>query len=277
MFWENEPSTDSPISADNLSRPERFTIATSAVNGDFSCTIQNGGALATNDIVRIAFGAATNSASNARLSINGGTNYYNIKTKAGAFVPASQVESRRVELFNLGGEWFPVEPIIVGYKNQSVAQQTGFSTATYLTGSFIVFPYPPKVGTTYKLTFDVTKTAAGTATPIIQVRLGTAGTVSDSSRVPFTFGAGTAAIDSGLFEVICTFRTVGSGTSAVLQGVSRLTSNLTTTGISNAVKAVQFTSSGFDSTVAGLGIGASYNAGASAAHTIELVRAELIV
>lgn len=162
-------------------------------------------------------------------------------------------------------------------KNQSVSSQTGFSSDTYLTGSFIVFPSAPKVGTTYKLVFDVTKTAAGTATPIINIRLGTAGSTADTARCTLTFGAGTAVADTGLFEVRCTFRTVGSGTSGVLQAISRLVSNLTTTGLSNAKKAVLATSSGFDTTVSGLGIGASYNGGTSAAHTIQLVRAELVM
>ena len=162
--------------------------------------------------------------------------------------------------------------------NQSVSAQSPFSSDTYLVGSREVFPTNyPVVGTSYRCVFDVTKTAAGLATPIITVRIGTAGTTADTAICTFTFGAGTAAADAGVFEVFCTFRTVGSGTSAVLQGVARLTSNLTTTGISNAVKARVSTSSGFNSTTASLGIGVSYNGGASAAHTIQLVRAELIL
>lgn len=161
--------------------------------------------------------------------------------------------------------------------NASTSSQTStFATDTYLAGSFITFPFAPRVGTTYKLWFDVTKTAAGTATPIITVRMGTAGTTADTSRVAFTFGAGTAVADTGIFEVIVTFRSVGSGTSAVAQGIAQLTSNLTTTGLSNAVKARATTSSGFDSTTANLGIGVSYNGGTSASHTVNLVRAELI-
>lgn len=164
------------------------------------------------------------------------------------------------------------------YANESVSSQTPFSSDTYLTGSNILIPSgAPYVGTKYMLYFDITKTAAGTATPILQVRIGTLGTTADASICSFTFGAGTAAIDSGLFQVIAVFRTVGSGTSAVLQGVATLTSNLTTTGLSNAVKSKPTTSSGFNSTTASSIIGASYNGGASAAHTIQLVRAELML
>lgn len=165
----------------------------------------------------------------------------------------------------------------VGLQNSSTSQQSGFSSDTYLSGSFIVFPSTPAVGTRYKLVFDVTKTAAGTATPIITIRTGTAGSTADTSRCALTFGEGTTAADTGIFEVICVFRTVGSSKSAVIQSIARLTSNLTTTGISKAKKAVVVTSSGFDSTTASLGIGASYNGGTSAAHTIELVSAELIM
>jgi hypothetical protein len=170
----------------------------------------------------------------------------------------------------------PKTPASAMMFNTSVAAQgPGFATDTYLTGSFIVLPAPPKIGTKYKLRFDVSKTAAGTATPIVQVRVGTAGTTSDTSRNSFTFSAGTAATDVGTFEVVVAFRSVGSGTSAVLQGRCSLTSQATT-GISSLIKNVQTTSGGFDSTVAGLGIGVSVNGGTSAAWTVQLVEAELL-
>lgn len=163
--------------------------------------------------------------------------------------------------------------------NQSVSSQTGFSSDTYLVGSNVAIPSGyPIVGTTYKLVFDVTKTNVGTATPIITVRIGTGGVVGDAAICAFTFGAGTTLADTGIFEVIATFRTVGSSTSAVLQGIARLNHNAAyATGISNAVNARATTSSGFNSTTAGSIIGTSYNGGASAAHTIQLVRAELVL
>jgi hypothetical protein len=173
--------------------------------------------------------------------------------------------------------FFTYTGVLPSLVNESVSSQTPFSSDTYLVGSNISIPAGlPIVGTFYNLVFDVAKTNAGTATPIITVRIGTAGTTADAARCTLTFGAGTAAVDTGIFEVGCYFRTVGSGTSAILQGRARLTSNLTTTGISNAVKAVLNTGGGFDSTVANLIIGASYNGGASAAHTIQMVRAELV-
>lgn len=174
--------------------------------------------------------------------------------------------------------WYTLSPSTFnGSRDGSLTSQTGFAADTYLAGSYLLFPSGgPTVGMLYEMTFDVVKTAAGTATPIITVRVGTGGSTADTARLTFTFGAGTAAIDKGEFKVHALFRTVGSGTAAVLQGRSRLVSDLTTTGLSNAVKALQVTSAGFDSTTANSGIGVSYNGGASAAHTVQLVECSLI-
>jgi len=70
------------------------------------------------------------------------------------------------------------------------------------------------------------------------------------------------------------FRTVGSGTSAVLQSHCALTSQ-PTTGFSSLLKGTQATSGGFDSTVADLGIGVSVNGGTSASWTVQMVVAEI--
>lgn len=161
------------------------------------------------------------------------------------------------------------------WRNFSVASVTGFAADTYLSGSYIRFPAPPKAGTVYRLLFDVSKTAAGTATPIITVRVGTAGATTDAAILTFTFGAGTAAADNGTVEVYVMFRTVGSGTGAVVVGAVSMITNQTSTGLSTSVKERTVISSGFDSTVSGLGIGVSYNGGASASHTVNLVSAEL--
>lgn len=159
----------------------------------------------------------------------------------------------------------------------TAAQGPGFAVDTYLTGSFITFPYAPVAGTTYRLRFSVTKTGAGTAAVVITIRTGTAGTTADTSRHTLTFGTATAAADTGVFEVVVTFRSVGSGSSAVTQAAAFVQNTLASTGLTNATKAVVNTSAGFDSTTASLGIGASYNGGASASHTVQLVRAELIM
>src|SRR5260221_14534283 len=77
---------------------------------------------------------------------------------------------------------------------------TGFSTATvsagyavdtYLAGSggTLANAGSWKAGTQYRLRFDMTKTAAGTATPILVLRLGTTGTTRDAAILTFIFSA----------------------------------------------------------------------------------------
>jgi hypothetical protein len=151
----------------------------------------------------------------------------------------------------------------------------GFATDTYVANSQLDLDAlgAPRIGRAYHWRLIISKTAAGLATPILTVRVGTAGSTADTARLTFTWGAGTAAADRGEIELDAAFQSVGSGTSAVLRGKANWTTNLTTTGLSNAVKALQVTSSGFDSTVANSIIGLSYNGGTSAVHTIEYVSA----
>jgi len=162
------------------------------------------------------------------------------------------------------------------YNSSTASQGAGFASDTYLTGSNILIPsVRPKVGTLYRCRFHAVKTAAGTATPILSLRYGTAATTADTAICSFTFGAGTAAADEGWWEVVGLFRSVGSGTGAVVAACANLTSNLTTTGFSNAKKVVQNTSSGFDSTTANTYLGLSVNGGTSASWTVQLVHATL--
>lgn len=179
--------------------------------------------------------------------------------------------------FDSNGGLYTAASTVTLYKTSTTSQASTFAADTYLTGSFIVFPRAPKVGTSYTLEFDAVKTAAGTATPIVTVRIGTAGTTSDTARNTLTFNAGTAAADTGRFRLTVVFRSVGSGTSAVTQAVCSLTKGATaTTGLVNLVgQTVTNTSSGFDSTTALLGIGASLNGGTSASWTVTQVMAEL--
>jgi hypothetical protein len=165
-----------------------------------------------------------------------------------------------------------------GGSNASTANQTDFSSDTYLTGSSILLPDPPVVGTAYHLRFDMTKTGAGTATPTVIVRFGTAGAVGDTARITFTFGAGTAAIDSGIFDVVAHFRVVGA--SATMAGYARCTHHLAATGLTNTGASgtgiIFATATAFDSTVASSYIGASFNGGASFSGTNTVVQASLI-
>jgi len=163
------------------------------------------------------------------------------------------------------------------FNSSTTSQGAGFASDTYLTGSNILLPTSrPIVGTRFRIWFHVSKTAAGTATPILNLRYGTGASTSDTALLTFTFAAGTPAADVAYVTVDTVFRSVGSGTSAVVSGIANMGTNLATTGFSNAVKNVQVTSSGFDSTTANTYLGLSVNGGSSAAWTVQQVAAQLM-
>jgi hypothetical protein len=163
--------------------------------------------------------------------------------------------------------------------NASVAAQgPGFAADTYLAGSNIALGNRlPKTRTLYQCTFDVSKTAAGTATPIIIVRIGTAGSTADAARVTFTFPAQTAIADVGTFSVWALFRTVGA--SGIVQGRANLIHRGPTTGLTGLSvepgPTVQAVSAAFDTAIANSIIGLSVNGGGSAAWTVQLVEAKV--
>jgi hypothetical protein len=172
-------------------------------------------------------------------------------------------------------------PVIATVKGGfSLVTVTPFATDTYLVGSAIAVPSTGFLaGARYWCRFDMTKTAAGTATPTVIVRIGTAGAVADTAILTFTFAAGTAAVDTGTFEVNAHFRTVGAGTVAVVVGLCECRHALAATGLVSTGASgnglLSVVSSGFDSTVAGTTIGVSFNGGASFAGTNTLVESEL--
>jgi len=166
-----------------------------------------------------------------------------------------------------------------GVYNASVAAQgAGFASDTYLTGSSIAIPASRlQAKSIYRVRFNAVKTSAGTATPIINVRFGTNGTTADTSRGTLTHSAQTAAVDEMTYDFIAIFRTVGSGTSAVLQSLGQINHRLSITGFGTGVSEPEIaTSGGFDSTVANSIIGLSVNGGTSAAWTVNVVTAELV-
>src|SRR5436309_2987421 len=95
--------------------------------------------------------------------------------------------------------------------NFNTADVTASAADTYLAGSSISIPaHKMQVGTIFKWRFAFSKTAAGIATPIWSVRVGTAGTVSDTARLTFTGTAQTAVVDNGYAEIIVVVRSIGA-------------------------------------------------------------------
>jgi hypothetical protein len=165
--------------------------------------------------------------------------------------------------------------------NGSTAAVSGaYASDTYLAGSSITIPTAGdwSVSQSYYCMFDMVKTGAGTAQFTITIRMGTLGTTGDASVLALAFAVGTGVIDTGVFEVWAGFRTVGSGTSAVLQGMTRCTHHLAATGLittgASGTGIILGTSSGFNSTTQTI-IGLSVNGGGSFSGTNTIVQAQL--
>src|SRR6266478_2413463 len=108
-----------------------------------------------------------------------------------------------------------------GQYNASVSSvSAGYAADTYLAGSSVVVDAGAwKAKAVYQCVFDMVKTAAGTAAFTLTVRMGTLGTTGDASVLSLAFAVGTAVADTGIFTVFLVFRTVGAGTSAIIQGI----------------------------------------------------------
>lgn len=131
---------------------------------------------------------------------------------------------------------------------------TAGTTQQTITGSPLTLPVAPTVNTILQWKIIVGKTtAAGTAALVFIVRSGTAGNTSDTGRSTFTFNASTAAIDQwGRLDILCTFTSVGSGTSAVVLSTATMTHSLSTTGLINTpAQSLSVGSGGYDSTATG--------------------------
>lgn len=162
-------------------------------------------------------------------------------------------------------------------RNRSVAQQApAAAVATFITGSQLKAPPGGfKVGDRLRWTFNMAKTAAGTAASTISIVFGLAGTVADTARVSFAKPAGTAVADEAYCIVEATVRTVAA--AGVVVGEFVLLHNLAATGHAVIpVVAVNTISAGFDNTAEELFAGLVITTGAADVVTIEQVQAELV-
>ena len=161
------------------------------------------------------------------------------------------------------------------FNNSTAPQVIPAATATYLTGSNISTANI-KAGSIVNWDIAVLKTAAGVAPPIFTVRFGTAGTTADATLLTFTGSAQTAVADGGLFSIKCIFKTIGTGTAAVLTGHYTLMHNAQIVGLSTLPVNFAFqTSAGFNSTLANTKLGVAVDSGAAAAWTINQVSVKL--
>jgi hypothetical protein len=91
-----------------------------------------------------------------------------------------------------------------------------------------------------------------------------------------TYAAGTAAADTGKFEVTAHFRTIGAGTSAVVVGSAGCQHFLAATGListgASGYGQISTVGGGFNSTTQTI-IGLSFNGGTSFSGTNNIVQA----
>jgi hypothetical protein len=163
-------------------------------------------------------------------------------------------------------------------QNYNTADVVANAADTYITGSGLTVPTGMllQVGTRFKWRFYITKTAAGVASPVFTIRVGTAGTTADAARVTFTqVAAQTAAVDAAFVEISAILRNVGA--AGVLAAGLCMNHVLATTGFSTlGTNVQQVTSAGFDTTVAGTIIGVSVNPGAAGVWTFPVVGAQML-
>jgi len=183
----------------------------------------------------------------------------------------------KLSLKDPAGNVTKLAPLASAFSTGTVS--AGYVTNTYMVGSSVPVPTTLAPGTTYYCVFDMVKTGAGTAAPVVTVVFGTAGTTGDTARLTFTFGAGSANADTGMIEVWAHFRTVGG--SGVLVGVCRITHSLAATGLTSTGASgsgqIAVVSGAFDTTVANSKIGVCFNGGTSFSGTCTLVESQLIV
>lgn len=149
------------------------------------------------------------------------------------------------------------------------SQGPGFAADTYVTNSGLILPsFSMQAGMVFEWKLAASKTAAGVATPIYQVRIGAAQTTADTSRLSMTGPAQTAVVDEGILTILVTCRNVA--VAGVLQGIASWQHEAAVAA--GFGEAVQATSAGFDNTaLGGLFVGLSINGGAAAAWTVTQV------
>lgn len=170
-------------------------------------------------------------------------------------------------------------PTLVGqFGNQSTADQTiNAATTALLTGSLIsVPPGNLRIGTIFRYTLTVSKTAAGTAANTFLFKVGTNGTTADATICTLALPVGTAVVDVGYIEVLVTIRGPLSA-SCIAQGHLVMNHNLSATGLATIpCVCINNTSGVFNATTAGLKASLSCTTAASTVLTFQQVIAETI-
>lgn len=168
--------------------------------------------------------------------------------------------------------------VVSSHKVQTdIATQNLTGVDTYLTvGGFTLPSGGLQVGSLFKWSMYVSKTAFGVAAPIYRLRCGTLGTTGDAAVCTMTGTAQTANADFGLFEFYLAIRSVGA--AGVAQAAMRMNHSLLITGfttLASHTPVLVNTSAGFDTTTV-TKVGISIDPGASAVWTCNVI-AEMFI
>jgi|KBSSwiStaDraftv2_1062776.scaffolds.fasta_scaffold00399_57 hypothetical protein len=150
----------------------------------------------------------------------------------------------------------------------------------YITGSSLALGASTlQVGTTMEWVFGITKSTAGTGTPVFTIVFGTAGTTADTARVTFTHStADTGVADRCVVRINAVMRAVGaSGVCAGIYEKNHIIVGATgfSTPASTQVEQLSTVSSTFDTTTASMIVGVCVNAGTAGAWSIETVQSKM--
>jgi hypothetical protein len=130
-----------------------------------------------------------------------------------------------------------------------------------------------QAGSSFRWTFNMTKTGAGTAASTFSIVVGTAGTTADTARCSFTKPAGTADVDEATVTINAIVRNAGG--ASVMVGQFTMVHNLQITG--HAIipcVCVNTVSAAFTTATAALKWGVVVTTGAADAITIQMVQSE---
>lgn len=196
--------------------------------------------------------------------------------------PATPAAGKSILFPMLTGLWASKDPTgrvltLPGTRNANTADVVANAAETYLTGSRLDVPaHLLQVGTVFKWRLFFSKTAAGVATPIWRIRVGTLGTTGDAQICIFTGPAQTAAVDNAFLEVTGILRNVGAA-AVIAAGLALQKAAVTAVGLTNTVGGLvlQNTGAAFDSTTPSLIVGLTVNPGTAGVFTHQLVKAEM--
>jgi hypothetical protein len=164
-----------------------------------------------------------------------------------------------------------------GVVNNSIAQQSFTAgVKTYVIGTALRIPDTGlRVGTVMKWRFNLAKTAAGSATSLVEILAGQAGTIADLTQISIIKPAGTAAADSARVEILLNVRGPISA-SGICTAEFSMIHNLAATGhLVIPAACINTVSPPFDLRTPNLIFGIALTTGAADVCTTEIVQSEL--